>query len=421
MAQKILFLVVTNYPYDFGEPFLEMELKTIAHRFDKILIIIPESKDSKHFEEKYFIPQNAEIVKLDIRISFLDKLLLFKTLWDYNFWRELKIIKKQYGLALNISILKTIWSYCIKAQKFYQALRPIEKKYKPDLKYFYSYWLTEFTFSSIYFSKKNNWNKLISRVHGWDCYFERSNIGYLPFRQIIFENLDFILPVSENGRTYLLHKLGGEFEKKIQTCHLGTMSTDFIKTKISISHINLLSIAFLASVKQLDKMAEGISSVVDLNIHWHHIGSGSKEDQEKFICLVQEKFAGKNHLKFTFHGTKSPQEIYKFLASENIHALINTSKSEGLPVTFMEAMSFGIPVIAPNVGGISEIVKHEYNGWLMNDAFEAKEIASCISNLGKLTEEEYQRFRKNAYSTWQNNFNGQTNFSILADKFLKEN
>lgn len=40
------------------------------------------------------------------------------------------------------------------------------------------------------------------------------------------------------------------------------------------------------------------------------------------------------------------------------------SDSEGIPVSIMEAMSFGIPVIARNVGGMSEIVNEE-NGLLL--------------------------------------------------------
>lgn len=38
---------------------------------------------------------------------------------------------------------------------------------------------------------------------------------------------------------------------------------------------------------------------------------------------------------------------------------VNMSLSEGIPVSIMEAISFGIPIIATNVGGNAEIVNDE--------------------------------------------------------------
>ena len=43
---------------------------------------------------------------------------------------------------------------------------------------------------------------------------------------------------------------------------------------------------------------------------------------------------------------------------------ILTSYNEGLPMSILESMSFGKPVIATSVGGIPRIVRQEENGWL---------------------------------------------------------
>jgi glycosyltransferase involved in cell wall biosynthesis len=41
---------------------------------------------------------------------------------------------------------------------------------------------------------------------------------------------------------------------------------------------------------------------------------------------------------------------------------------EGLPVVLMEALALGVPVLAPGVAGIEEIVAHEKNGLLFSPA-----------------------------------------------------
>ena len=48
----------------------------------------------------------------------------------------------------------------------------------------------------------------------------------------------------------------------------------------------------------------------------------------------------------------------------DLDLVLLTSRSEGLPVALIEAAAAGKPVVATNVGGISEIVVHERTGWL---------------------------------------------------------
>ncbi|MCA9616127.1 MAG: glycosyltransferase family 4 protein, partial [Myxococcales bacterium] len=43
-------------------------------------------------------------------------------------------------------------------------------------------------------------------------------------------------------------------------------------------------------------------------------------------------------------------------------ALVVSSLMEGLPVVLMEAMAIGVPVVAPSVGGIPELVEHDVTG-----------------------------------------------------------
>jgi len=50
-----------------------------------------------------------------------------------------------------------------------------------------------------------------------------------------------------------------------------------------------------------------------------------------------------------------------------LDAVLGCSRSEGLPVAYVEAGAAGLPVVATDVGGVSEVITHERTGWLAED------------------------------------------------------
>jgi glycosyltransferase involved in cell wall biosynthesis len=76
-----------------------------------------------------------------------------------------------------------------------------------------------------------------------------------------------------------------------------------------------------------------------------------------------------NDTKIEFIGWVSGTAKNKVLSECDIYIL--PSYFEGLPVSILEAMSFGKPIISTNVGGVPSIVSHQDNGWLFEPgAFE---------------------------------------------------
>ena len=84
--------------------------------------------------------------------------------------------------------------------------------------------------------------------------------------------------------------------------------------------------------------------------------------------LFQEcqNFIKENKLenKIFLLGEKNPEETRELLTGFDVFTL--TSKFEGLPITIIEAMFAGLPIIATNVGGIVELVIDDKNGFLVN-------------------------------------------------------
>ena len=61
---------------------------------------------------------------------------------------------------------------------------------------------------------------------------------------------------------------------------------------------------------------------------------------------------------------------------------LNTSIHEGIPMSVLEAMAHGLPIIAPKTGGLCEIVEDGKSGYLINSR-EPKEFADVCLNIIK--------------------------------------
>ena len=113
--------------------------------------------------------------------------------------------------------------------------------------------------------------------------------------------------------------------------------------------------------------------------------------------------------RLIFTGFQKEPRKY-FLSS---HILLVLSENEGLPFVILEAMSYGIPVIANNVGGINELISNNKNGILIyNNNF--KIILKSINQLKK-NQKKYNFISQNAKQTIKNNFNSVNMFN----KFIK--
>lgn len=150
-------------------------------------------------------------------------------------------------------------------------------------------------------------------------------------------------------------------------------------------------------------------------ITWTHIGSG--ELQKELEGLALSKLSDKPNVTFHFAGQLTNKEVLNFYTTHPVDLFINVSATEGVPVSIMEAMSFGIPVIATDVGGNSEIVTGE-NGHLLSADPSANEVKEAIGFFVKLSNEERQRYIKNSRKTWEENYNALFNYQTFVSDLL---
>jgi glycosyltransferase involved in cell wall biosynthesis len=68
-------------------------------------------------------------------------------------------------------------------------------------------------------------------------------------------------------------------------------------------------------------------------------------------------------------------DVRRILAGADLFLL--TSVSEGIPVTILEAMAAGVPIVATAVGGVPELIEHEVHG-LLAPAGDAPALADAL-------------------------------------------
>lgn len=406
-----LFVICNDYPFDIGEPYFENELIVNEKVFNKIYIIIPEYNINNK-TPKYYLPANAEVIALNIKGGLNKPKALLIALSKGNFYSEVFTILFKYRQLPTLSRLKTLINYYAKSAVFADKFLPLiaDKFIKGDI--LYTYWCTEYTYAIAEIKQKLN-AKAVTRMHGWDVYYERSKDNYLPLRPTIFKGIDAAFTVSANGRSYLLNKTSNSFFNKIKTGYLGTLNGSFIDTPKS-RDLHIFSLSNIVPVKQLHKIIDALVLINDVHIIWTHIGGGNGFDE--FTTEAKTKLKDKTNIRYQLLGPKHKTEVYELLQSSDFHCLINTSNYEGLPVSFMEALSFGIPIIAPKVGGIPEIVEQGVNGYLTEVRPAAQSIAAAIRKMAQLSPEEYKTMRHNAYKVWNDRFNAQKNYTEFAQE-----
>jgi glycosyltransferase involved in cell wall biosynthesis len=271
---------------------------------------------------------------------------------------------------------------------------------------FYSYWFKTGAHAIALLRYRDSIK--VARAHGSDIYEEKTRQGYLPLLKFTAKNLNAIFFISENGRQYFSSRIKTESPSFIIS-RLGIVKPEFrdVKTYKSDKYV-IVSCSNMIPLKRIDLIIYSLELIdSDKKISWMHFGSGILKDElEK---LAAERLGHLHNIEYSFMGQIPNYELLKFYSSNNIDLFINTSSTEGIPVSIMEAQSFGIPVIATDVGGVKEVIK-EGTGSLLPVNINPLLLAKMIQYYADLPEDEQNIIRNNAFINWESNFKASANY-----------
>lgn len=320
---------------------------------------------------------------------------------------------------LEIHNIRTAVGFIADGEYFSDVLvKYIKNNVKPGSEILlYSYWMHWDAFAALRTVDKLKGQyrfKVITRCHRYDVYEYAAKGKYLPARKYIINGVEKILPISNDAQRYIMNEYKVS-EDKFLLCRLGSFDCG-VNYSEKEKTLRILSCSWMRKVKRIELICEALKNV-DFSVEWTHIGSGEEEKQIKELATqIQNPY-----VKYHFMGALKNDEVKRYYLENSVHIFLNVSESEGVPVSVMEALSFGKPVIATDVGGTGEILNDGENGYILPINFKLKELNEKLKKFSDMDEDEYHNMCMNARKTWEEKCNAENqyrSFSKLLRKYL---
>ncbi len=247
------------------------------------------------------------------------------------------------------------------------------------------------------------------RFHGFDLYHQRAS-GFLPHQKAIIEHAGSVLAVSAHGAAYL-RTCYPRHAGKIRVAALGTEVRGQCK-RSDDGVLRVVSCGFVRSEKRTNLIAEALRSTTR-RVEWTHIGDGPLFDELKAATALLP-----TNVSARLLGRMSNEAILQLYERLPIDVFVNVSATEGLPVSIMEAMCAGIPVIATDVGGSSELVDAS-TGMLLPANFAATDLTAALETFADLRPDEIELLRKNCRAKIRRDHDRDLNANRLAQILLE--
>lgn len=414
--KSILFLFTKKFPYGIQETYLFDELPYLSNSFKEIIIVPHDEFEYRETENRIrntysniiVFPINNKLVSLngfDERVHrewTAYSILLYELFFASD---KLNHLKHFFQL---IGQLRHLYSSAVALKEFI-----CNSRYNHTQILFYNYWLHRGVIISGIFNKISRMSpvKVIARAHSFDVYHHDwfrylsiPNNLFLPFQRWKLKHVCRVYPISEHGHKYLLKKfyfLKSNCKVSRLGVRLVTKKKDFVYTNENLLWVTC---SWGTANKRLYLVPE-IMRNMKTRIRWVHLG-GADYDQIKEINERVKKYNLTDWV--TIYSPLPRHEVLNFYSNNQIDLFLNLSLAEGIPVALMEAAVFGIPLLATNVVGTSEIVNNE-NGFLVEVNFCPKEVAEKL-NTFFADSQAVNRKRQASYQTFENMYNADRNY-----------
>lgn len=412
-----LILLTKHFPFNNNdtpaEAYLDTEILYLSKRYSRIIVFATEAVPGSPVYS--FLPKNVIAFSLGCSYSnsFSKLNILLKSLYKKFF--RLFVNEFKYKDRSDNNILKKLFKryfICKATAKYVIIKNALQNIADLNVGTIYSFWFFDTALLALMLKPLFSHSvKVISRAHRYDLYSEENKTNYLPLRFFLLEKLDMVFPCSVQGRDYLVSKYP-VFSNKVIPIYLGTSDLPDRSLYSQKTPFTILSCSRIVSVKQVDLLFDAVVFLVKkgFNIKWVHFGDGP--DMNFIKKKIQQVPNSSDHI--FMKGFVSNKTLLHIYSTDLFDCFINVSKSEGLPISIMEACGIGLPIIATDVGGTSEIVHDGVNGILLSKNPSVRDVAHAIESLITLDDKDYVGMRLASRRIWEDNF--RTSYNV--NKFI---
>ena len=164
--------------------------------------------------------------------------------------------------------------------------------------------------------------------------------------------------------------------------------------------ITLLLPGRINNQKQQLEIVRQLSGKLDSRIKIMFAGDGFQLNDLKEACKGKDNFE-------VLGFRNDVKELMR-----NTDFVLLYSAHEGLPITLIEAVMVGMPIICSDVGGNPEICHNGENGWVLKDWGE---LIKTLNNLPNMTDEQYRSMCDKSREIYCKNFT----FEVFRQKYLE--
>lgn len=189
---------------------------------------------------------------------------------------------------------------------------------------------------------------------------------------------DKIICVSSDMRDWLTTRIPGAVGKT-ELIENGVdadfLTEGYLRTYVHPGGpVRIVTVGSLVPRKGVDQIIRALArtdGAVDATLTI--VGSGPEDAALRALAAAENVDA-----KVRFAGSLPAEEVSHCLGRADVFVL--ASHSEGRPNAVLEAMATGLPVIASDISGIRELVRHGQSGLLFRDG-DIDQLAACMIDL----------------------------------------
>lgn len=401
-----LIFFTDTFPCGKGETFIENEFPFLARAFSRIIIVTNNLTEPV----TRTVSQNTQVVRYNYQPQTPNKVKALLAWFSAPLMHEREFLQQGLHLTLTrqrLTIMLSAYAKMLETEAFLNQLAEQEHLDKSKL-YLYAYWFNNMAASIAFYRSKYPQVKAFCRAHRWDIYAAEQPGAYLPFRLFTLQHLNACFPISDDGLAYLSRQTQHRADHHLRLARLGTTPPPLPLPSGNTDKVNLVSCSYIIPRKRLHMLINALAAINDIPLEWTHYGAGPA--MEEIQALATQKLAHKSNVVFRFAGQISNSELLQQYHRGNYDLFVNVSESEGIPVSIMEAISFGIPAIATDTGGSREVVVENESGYLLPVQTNALQIAGAIRKFWLLTPADKNKLRNKAHLFWDHRFNARNNY-----------